>query len=65
MEKLELRGQRVARMRIFSNDINRNVINLAFNYMSIARAVFIRGRVLKVFLEAKVTVSDCHNFLAV
>lgn len=48
MEKLELRGQRVARMRIFSNDINRNVINLAFNYMSIARAVCIRGRVLNV-----------------
>ena len=48
MEKLELRGQRVASMRIFSNDINRNVTNLAFNYMSIARAVCIRGKVLNV-----------------
>ena len=48
METLELRGQRVASMRIFSNDINRHVINLVFNYMSIARAVCIRGRVLNV-----------------
>ena len=39
---------RVASMRISSNDINRNVINLAFNYMSIARAVCVRGRVLNV-----------------
>ena len=43
VEKLEHRGQRVASMRIFNDDfLNRNAINLAFSYMTIAHAICIR-----------------------